>query len=101
MRQSQESNCEPSSDTVPLMAKRIHADGTATYERQHGQGSVYEDKFNGTWVAAVTTRLPDGRRKRKTARARTKTEANTKLRDLLKDQLTVSNRQPNTPFKRP
>jgi integrase len=70
------------------MAKRVHKDGTATYERQHGQGSVYEDKHNGTWVASLTIRLPDGTRKRRTARARarTKSEANAKLRELLQDQ---------------
>jgi integrase len=68
------------------MAKRTHKDGTISYERQHGTGSVYEDRHNGTWVAAVTKRLPDGSRKRKTARARTKTEAQAKLRELLQAQ---------------
>ena len=68
------------------MARRTHKDGTSSYERQHGQGSVYEDQHNGTWVASVTSRLPDGKRKRRTARARTKTEAQAKLRELLQDQ---------------
>jgi hypothetical protein len=54
------------------MARRMLKDGSSTYERQHGQGSVYEDKHNGTWVASLTVRLPDGTRKRRTARARTK-----------------------------
>jgi integrase len=47
---------------------------------------VYEDTHNGTWVASLTVRLPDGSRKRKTRRARTKGEATVKLRELLKDQ---------------
>jgi integrase len=68
------------------MARRMLKDGSSTYERQHGQGSVYEDKHNGTWVASLTVRLPDGTRKRRTARARTKSEANVKLRELLQDQ---------------
>lgn len=68
------------------MAKRTHTDGTSTYEHQHGQGSVYQDKYNGTWVAALTVRLPDGRRRRRTARARTKSEASVKLRELQQEQ---------------
>jgi beta-lactamase class A len=65
------------------MAKRMHKDGTSTYERQHGQGSIYEDRHNGTWVASLTIPVPGGKRKRRTVRARTKSEASARLRELL------------------
>jgi integrase len=68
------------------VAKRTLKNGTSTYEREHGKGSLYQDRANGCWVGSLTVRLPDGTRKRRTVRGKTKTEASRKLDRLLQDQ---------------
>src|SRR5262245_566582 len=51
--------------------------------RGHGEDSIYYDQINGYWVAAVSLGYsPDGKRKRRTVRGRTKTEVRDKLRAL-------------------
>jgi hypothetical protein len=51
--------------------------------RGHGEDSIYFDQANGYWVAAVSLGYsPDGKRRRRTVRGRTKTEARDKLRVL-------------------
>lgn len=50
--------------------------------RSPGEGSIFQDK-NGRWVAMIELpRRPDGRRNRKMRRARTRAEAQRKLREL-------------------
>ncbi len=56
--------------------------------RGHGEDSIYFDQANGCWVAAVSLGYsPDGRRRRRTVRGRTKTEVRDKLRNLREDIL--------------
>ena len=48
---------------------------TATAPRGHGEGSVYRDAANGTWVGAISLGWrPDGSRIRRKVTERTKTE---------------------------
>jgi integrase len=68
------------------VAKRTFKDGTSSYEREHGKGSLYQDRANGCWVGSLTVRRPDGTRMRKTVRGKTKTEASRNLDRLLRDQ---------------
>lgn len=54
--------------------------------RGHGDDSIYFDQANGYWVAAVSLGYsPDGKRRRRTVRGRTKTEVREKLRALHED----------------
>jgi hypothetical protein len=56
---------------------------TATARRGHGEGSVYWDAANGTWVGAISLgRRPDGTRIRRKVTGRTKTEVRDKLKKL-------------------
>jgi hypothetical protein len=49
--------------------------------RGHGEGSVYWDAANGTWVGAISLGwTPDGKRIRRKVTGRTKTEVRDKLR---------------------
>ncbi|MGH3173873.1 MAG: hypothetical protein ACRDPF_08410 [Streptosporangiaceae bacterium] len=57
---------------------------TATARRGHGEGSVYRDATNGTWVGAISLGgRPDGSRIRRKVTGRTKTEVREKLTKLL------------------
>jgi hypothetical protein len=54
---------------------------TATARRGHGEGSVYRDSANGTWVDAIPLGWrPDGSRIRRKVTGRTKTEVREKLK---------------------
>jgi hypothetical protein len=54
---------------------------TATARRGHGEGSVYRDAANGTWVGAISLGWrPDGSRMRRKVTGRTKTEVREKLK---------------------
>jgi len=56
---------------------------TATARRGHGEGSVYRDAANGTWVGAISLGWrPDGSRIRRKVTGRTKTEVREKLKKL-------------------
>jgi integrase len=56
---------------------------TATARRGHGEGSVYRDAANGTWVGAISLGWrPDGSRMRRKVTGRTKTEVREKLKKL-------------------
>ena len=56
---------------------------TATARRGHGEGSVYRDAANGTWVGAISLGWrPDGSRIRCKVTGRTKTEVREKLKKL-------------------
>ena len=56
---------------------------TATARRGHGEGSVYRDAANGTWVGAISLGWrPDGSRIRRKVTGRTKTEVREKLKEL-------------------
>jgi hypothetical protein len=56
---------------------------TATARREHGEGSVYRDAANGTWVGAISLGWrPDGSRIRRKVTGRTKTEVRDKLKKL-------------------
>ena len=56
---------------------------TATARRGHGEGSVYRDAANGTWVGAISLGWrPDGSRIRWKVTDRTKTEVRDKLKKL-------------------
>src|ERR1022692_1498372 len=58
----------------------------AVKRRGRGEDSVYFDEANGCWVASVSLGYsPDGKRRRRTVRGRTKTEVRDKLRDLRED----------------
>jgi hypothetical protein len=51
--------------------------------RGHGEGSVYRDTANGTWVGAISLGWrPDGARIRRKVTGRTKTEVRDKLKKL-------------------
>jgi hypothetical protein len=51
--------------------------------RGHGEGSVYRDAANGTWVGAISLGWrPDGSRIRRKVTGRTKTEVRQKLKKL-------------------
>ncbi len=51
--------------------------------RGHGEGSVYRDAANATWVGAISLGWrPDGTRIRRKVTGRTKTEVRDKLRKL-------------------
>jgi len=52
-------------------------------KRSHNEGSVYQDKSTGRWIAQVSAGYDDrGKRKRIKRKTRTKTEAIAKLREL-------------------
>jgi integrase len=56
---------------------------TATARRGHGEGSVYRDAANGTWVGAISLGWrPDGSRVRRKVTGHTKTEVREKLKKL-------------------
>ncbi len=56
---------------------------TATARRGHGEGSVYRDAANGTWVGAISLGWRhDGTRIRRKVTGRTKTEVRDKLKKL-------------------
>jgi hypothetical protein len=58
----------------------------ASGRRGHREDSIYFDQANGYWVAAVSLGYsPDGKRRRRTVRGRTKTEVREKLRTLHED----------------
>jgi integrase len=60
--------------------------GTTAKRRGHGEDSVYFDAVNNCWVGAVSLGYsPDGKRRRRTVRGRTKTEVRDKLRGLRED----------------
>ena len=51
--------------------------------RGHGEGSVYRDAANGTWVGAISLGWrPDGTRIRRKVTGRTKTDVREKLKRL-------------------
>jgi hypothetical protein len=51
--------------------------------RGHGEGSVYRDAANGTWVGAISLGWrPDGTRIRRKVTGRTKTEVREKLKQI-------------------
>lgn len=52
--------------------------------RSRGEGSIYEDKSRGVWVAEITIGWrPNGKRITRKRSGKTKTEAKNKLKDLL------------------
>jgi hypothetical protein len=56
---------------------------TAAARRGHGEGSLYRDAVNGTWVGAISLGWrPDGSRIRRKVTGRTKTEVREKLKRL-------------------
>ena len=56
---------------------------TATARRGHGEGSVYRDAANGTWVGAISLGWrPEGWQIRRKVTGRTKTEVREKLKKL-------------------
>ena len=58
----------------------------ATKRRGHGDDSIYFDAANNRWVGSVSLGFsPDGKRRRRTVRGRTKTEVRDKLRGLRED----------------
>ncbi len=58
----------------------------ATKRRGHGDDSIYFDAANNCWVGSVSLGFsPDGKRRRRTVRGRTKTEVRDKLRGLRED----------------
>jgi hypothetical protein len=66
----------------------------AAKRRGHGDDSIYFDQASGCWVASVCLGYsPDGRRKRRTVRGRTKTEVRDKLW-LLREDISASVRAP-------
>jgi hypothetical protein len=66
----------------------------ATMGRGHGDDSIYFDQASGCWVASMCPGYsPDGTRKRRTVRGRTKTEVRDKLR-LLREDISASVRAP-------
>ena len=57
-----------------------------TARRSRGEGSLYWDDERGRWIASASLGYgPDGRRIRKKASGRTKTEAKQRLKDVLRD----------------
>ena len=61
---------------------------TATARRGHGEGSVYRDAANGTWVGAISLGWrPDGSRIRRKVTGRTKTEVREKLEKLQAERM--------------
>ena len=50
--------------------------------RQNGEGSIYQRKSDGLWIASVTLGWEDGKRIRKTVSAKTAAEARKKLRGV-------------------
>ena len=66
---------EPSDATLCAIA--------TSARRGHGEGSIYRDEANGTWVGAISLGWrPDGKRIRRKVTGRTKTEVRDKLRKL-------------------
>jgi integrase len=66
----------------------------AAKRRGHGEDSIYFDAANSCWVGSVSLgHSPDGKRRRRTVRGRTRTEVRDKLRDLRED-ITRSVRAP-------
>jgi integrase len=58
----------------------------AVKRRGRGDDSVYFDQVNNCWVGSVSLGFsPDGKRKRRTVRGRTKTKVRDKLRELRED----------------
>jgi integrase len=58
----------------------------AVKRRGRGDDSAYFDQVNNCWVGSVSLGFtPDGKRKRRTVRGRTKTEVRDKLRELRED----------------
>ena len=58
----------------------------AAKRRGHGDDSIYFDQTNARWVGSISLGYsPDGKRKRRTVRAKTKTEVRDKLRSLRED----------------
>jgi hypothetical protein len=56
---------------------------TATARRGHGEGSIYRDAANGTWVGAISLGWrPNGTRIRRKVTGRTKTDVREKLKRL-------------------
>jgi hypothetical protein len=56
---------------------------TATARRGHGEGSIYRDAANGTWVGAISLGWrPDGTRIRRKVTGRTKADLQEKLKRL-------------------
>src|SRR5258708_19505922 len=53
--------------------------------RGHGEDSMYFDRANNYWVAAVSLGYKAGKRVRRKVQGRTKTEVKPKLRDLRRD----------------
>jgi integrase len=54
-------------------------------KRINGEGSIYQRKSDGRWFGSVAVLGPDGRRSRRTVSARTRTQANGRLKALLKE----------------
>jgi integrase len=77
--ESQEPNQEPTGYGLAMAGKR----------RGHGDDSIYFDQVNACWVGSVSLGYyPDGKRKRRTVRGRTKTEVRDKLK-ILREDITV------------
>lgn len=57
-----------------------------TARRSYGEGSLYWDEDRQRWIANLTVGYtPDGKRIRRRASGRTKTEARAKLKQLVRD----------------
>ena len=70
---------EPNQEPKPAYYPAL----TATVRRGHGEGSVYRDAANSTWVGAISLGWrPDGWRMRRKVTGRTKTEVREKLKKL-------------------
>jgi integrase len=54
--------------------------------RGHGEGSIYQRKSDGRWIAAVDCGVVNGQRKRKTLSGKTRREVAEKLKALVHDQ---------------
>ena len=73
----------PNQSQTKSQSRRAIRNMTATARRGHGEGSVYRDAANGTWVGAISLGWrPDGSRIRRKATGRTKTEVREKLKKL-------------------
>jgi hypothetical protein len=71
--------------------------GMAVKRRGRGEDSVYFDQANGYWVGSVSLSFaPDGKRRRRTVRGRTKT----KIRDALAQASRQRGRKPQPPSTR-
>jgi len=77
----------------PRQKKTKAGMGTKTHvkkgpnKRAKGEGTVYQRKSDGMWVASVELPSPDGRRRRKVVTAKTEGQVKAKLKDIRKELL--------------